>query len=302
MDSQDYQILLDLNELKSITKVAQKYYLSQPALTKRLQRIEDELGCSILTRHKKGVTFTAIGEQVLPYCRDLLRTQQEMVNSINNRQGLVGGALSILCSNSYSYHRLPLALKNYCTAYPLVSISVTVGRSGVLYQQFLQREDCVAILRGERAWGDGRLSLASEPLCLACSYENADRPLRSHPFIFYHTDDRASLSQIERWTLEREIPFYNAKYSINHINSCKELALLGMGWSILPRTCLDGFDGFIQNLYFSDGTPLTRDTFLLYHSSYYQLEQVRLFVDTLVATDHSYSSPSKGQRQQVPSP
>ena len=287
MDCKDYQILLDLYEQKSITKVAQKHYLSQPALTKRLQRIEEELGCPILHRHKRGVDFTAVGELVLPYCRELLRTHQEMISSINHRQGLVGGSLSILCSNSYSYHRLPVALQTYCSAYPQVSVSVTVGRSGALYHQFLAREDCIAILRGERAWGDGRIPLPSEPLCLVCSRENAGRPLTSYPFIAYHSDDRAALSQVERWALEREVPFYNAKLSVNHINCCKELARLGMGWSVLPRTSLDDFDGYIQNLYFSDGTPLKRDTFLLYHSSYYALEQVRLFVDTLLETERT---------------
>ena len=102
VDSRDCQFLIDLYEMKSITKVAQKYYLSQPAMTKRLQRLEEEFGCTILLRRKKGVSFTAVGEQVLPYCRSMLRLNQEMMGTINRHQGIVGGSLSILCSLSYS--------------------------------------------------------------------------------------------------------------------------------------------------------------------------------------------------------
>ena len=60
MDSRDCQFLIDLYEMKSITKVAQKYYLSQPAMTKRLQRLEEEFGCTILLRRKKGAKFFLI--------------------------------------------------------------------------------------------------------------------------------------------------------------------------------------------------------------------------------------------------
>ena len=160
MDSQDYRLLLDLYEEKSITLLAQRYFLSQPALTKRIQRMEEELGCTLLHRRKRGVTFTAAGERMLTYCREMLHMEQELREDLNRSKGVVGGSLSILCSNSYSYYRLPMALKQYRARCPQVRVQVTVGRSAALYQQFLRREDCVAILRGEWAWGDGRAALA----------------------------------------------------------------------------------------------------------------------------------------------
>ena len=43
MNEQDYQLLIDLYETKNITKVADQHFLTQPALTKRIRRIEEEL-------------------------------------------------------------------------------------------------------------------------------------------------------------------------------------------------------------------------------------------------------------------
>ena len=43
MDEKDYELLLDLNRTKNITKTAQELYMTQPAITKRIQKMEEEL-------------------------------------------------------------------------------------------------------------------------------------------------------------------------------------------------------------------------------------------------------------------
>lgn len=54
MDEKDYELLLELNESKNITKAAQKLYMTQPAITKRIQKMEEELQCTLFLRSKKG--------------------------------------------------------------------------------------------------------------------------------------------------------------------------------------------------------------------------------------------------------
>ena len=62
MDEKDYELLLELYEQKNITKVAQKLFLTQPAISKRIQKMEEELQCQLFLRSKKGVLFTPAGE------------------------------------------------------------------------------------------------------------------------------------------------------------------------------------------------------------------------------------------------
>lgn len=83
MDEKDYRFLIDLYEAKNISKVAQMHFLSQPAMTKRIKRIEQELGCELLLRTKKGVLFTAFGEKIIPYCRSMVQQSQALRSSIN---------------------------------------------------------------------------------------------------------------------------------------------------------------------------------------------------------------------------
>ena len=78
MYNQDYQLLLDLYETQNITKAGQRHFLTQPAVTKRIKRIEEELGCELVLRTQRGIVFTAAGEQVIPYCRQMKQADMEM--------------------------------------------------------------------------------------------------------------------------------------------------------------------------------------------------------------------------------
>ena len=62
MEDRDWLILSILYKEKNITKTAQTLFISQPALTTRLQHIEKYFGVTIVHRTRKGVHFTSEGE------------------------------------------------------------------------------------------------------------------------------------------------------------------------------------------------------------------------------------------------
>ena len=64
MDEKDYELLLELNESKNITKTAQKLYMTQPAITKRIQKMEQDLGCQLFIRSRKGILPTPAAEGI----------------------------------------------------------------------------------------------------------------------------------------------------------------------------------------------------------------------------------------------
>jgi DNA-binding transcriptional LysR family regulator len=65
MEDRDWLILQELYRMKNITKAAQELYMSQPALTSRLQHIEREFNVRIVTRSTKGIRFTPEGEYLV---------------------------------------------------------------------------------------------------------------------------------------------------------------------------------------------------------------------------------------------
>ena len=96
MNEQDYQLLIDLYETKNITKVADQHFLTQPALTKRLRRIEEELGSVLLVRSRKGVVFNSVGESVISYCRQMCEMNEQLRNSKLSTTTSSGGLILAL--------------------------------------------------------------------------------------------------------------------------------------------------------------------------------------------------------------
>jgi len=286
MNDQDYRFLIDLYETKNITKVAQQQYLTQPAMTKRIRHIEDELGCQLVLRSKRGVSFTAIGEKVVEYCREAVRINEQMKNAINQFKGVIGGSLEIGSSLNYSRYRLPTALHAYQKAYPMVDVNVTTGPSRRLYHLLLENELSMAIIRGNFPWNDGSILLTSEPMCLVYSQENEGRPLNEYTYINHHTDAEEE-RRMERWLQENGVA-PTSRLWIDDIASCREMAQAGVGWTIIPSICLDGFRGKVIPLYLKDGTPFIRNTYVLYRNSYMELTQVRMFLQTLAENAASY--------------
>ena len=287
MNDQDYQFLIDLYETKNITKVAQQQFLTQPAMTKRIRRIEEDLGCQLILRSKRGVTFTAIGETVVNHCRKIVQANEEMLNVINQHKGVVGGSLRIGSSMNYSRYRLPTALRKYQELYPLVDVSITTGHSRKLYNMLMDNQLSIAIIRGNFPWTEGSILLSAEPICLVRNFENEHRNLNDYTYIGHHTDADEE-KRIDQWLLRNGVSQHTRVW-VDDIASCREMAQAGLGWTIIPSICLGGFQGAITPLRDTDGTPFLRNTYVLYRTSHYELQQVKLFLQVLAENDAAYS-------------
>ena len=90
-------------------------------------------------------------------------------------------------------------------------------------------------------------------------------------------------ARINRWLAAHDLAQIRPHMWIDSIDACKEMARYGLGWCILPRICLDDFDGYAEDLYMEDGTPFLRNTYVLYKHLYAELPQVKLFLEALLS-------------------
>lgn len=89
MDSRDFECLLAIEETKSLAQAAERLYISQPALSLSLKRMETSLGCELFVRERLGLKPTRAGELYLSFARDFLRREQEVQWQINNCSDLL---------------------------------------------------------------------------------------------------------------------------------------------------------------------------------------------------------------------
>lgn len=101
MNEQDYELLIELYKTKNITRTAQELFLTQPAVTKRLQNIERELKNQIILRSKHGIAFTPVGESLIPHARKILEESRKFRElAVASADGsAIHQKSSVLCKN-----------------------------------------------------------------------------------------------------------------------------------------------------------------------------------------------------------
>lgn len=255
MDEKDFELLTTLYELKNITKTAQKLYLSQPSLTKRIQNIENELHCQLLVRTSKGILFTPTGESLIPYASQILATSRILREQAAAMQTEICGTLRIGVPQNFAYYHLPALLKQYNQLYPKVSVQMEIGQSRKIHQMILNDEISVAVVRGEYDWKDGIYLHSTESLYLVCSHDNIGRPLDSYPYICRMTEADLDF-QIQKWLKEHNYDHIKPFLRIDSTDICKEMVRYGLGWSILASSRLNNFDGYKEELISKNGNPL----------------------------------------------
>lgn len=95
MDTRVLANLLKIAEEKSITRAAEKLYLTQSALNQQLLRVERELGTELFTRGKYRCTPTRAGEIFLEGARRMLAIKQETFSRISDLTGTFKGVLAV---------------------------------------------------------------------------------------------------------------------------------------------------------------------------------------------------------------
>ena len=113
MDEKDFELLEVLDETRNITHAADKLYMTQSALSKRIKSMEQELGVEILLRSRQGIRFTPAGEKVLEHSRAALKQMEQLRRGLDAMQGEVCGTLKAGVSVNFSYYRLSEVLAEY---------------------------------------------------------------------------------------------------------------------------------------------------------------------------------------------
>ena len=284
MTEQDIELFIALTESKSITGAANRLFTTQSALTKRLQKLEEELGCTLFLRSRRGVIPTPAAESVLSELLSIRDSIQKVRSQTSSFGGQIAGTLEFGVSVNYARYHLPPILKQYMLDHPMVTVSVFAEQSRTIYKKLTDGELSVGILRGRFPWEGIDILLSKESVCLVLSKENEQRPLDELPYISRRTD-REFEERLYQWRQEQGLHRKRDHLQVNDISTCLAMVQSGIGWAVLPEICLKEFDGVIRPLSFSDGTRFTRETHLLYRPEYLELPQVSLFLESVLKAE-----------------
>ncbi len=262
MDEFDYQIIVELYNKKIITTVANDFYVSQPALTKRLKKIEEECGTTLFNRTKKGVTFTEHGKLLYEYCKKNLENKEELFKAFSDTKQ-TNKTLEIGCSTAFALCKLPKLIDEFTIKHKDSELHIHSEQSYKIYQQLLNGDLDIAIIRDDYAWEGAKIKIAEEPVCLIYNKEVSHKDLSNIPAITYTSSPNLE-KKMNKWMKENNVTLANGTYSTNDITSAYNLVKQGVGWSIMPSIIFDDFDGYIEELTVNN-EDYTRVTYLYYN-------------------------------------
>ncbi|MBR5320187.1 MAG: LysR family transcriptional regulator [Peptococcaceae bacterium] len=135
-----FRFLAALKKYGTISRAAQQLYISQPSLSAAIRELEEELGFEVVKRTRKGVIFTAQGEQVLEHSQNILR-EIESIEQLSSTFGMrFKGTLAVGCV-PYIYHSIILdTLMEMKKKYPKTITRLQEDSSYALVELVHQRE------------------------------------------------------------------------------------------------------------------------------------------------------------------
>ncbi len=127
MESARCKAFLKSVELGSFRAAAEDLGYTPSAVSQLVAALEKELGVSLLTRSKKGVTVTPEGVKFVPLVRSFIARETDIYQLASELRGMSVGELSIAAYPSVATTWLPEIVRRFQARYPGVNISIMEG-------------------------------------------------------------------------------------------------------------------------------------------------------------------------------
>src|SRR3954468_23487592 len=177
---------------RHFTRAAEALYVTQPALSQQVRRLEAELGLTLFRRTSKGVELTAAGAALLVHAEKVLAEVAAARADMDRHTGVARGVVRV-ASTAADAPRLPEALADFHTDHPGIQIALRQGSASEVVGLVQRGSVDVAVLAltGEAPAGVDVHPLAEEPLRVAVPAHDplagaagvALEDLRGRPFI-----------------------------------------------------------------------------------------------------------------------
>jgi DNA-binding transcriptional LysR family regulator len=247
MNTASLQAFVTVMQTGSVSRAAEKLFLTQPAISKRLRILEEEFGVTLFTPIGRGIQPTQAAQDLLPRAKRWLLDYEEIKHTLSHAQDQVAGLLTIGTSHHIGLHHLPAALKNFVQAHPEVQLDVHFVDSEQAHQAVLSGELELAFLTLPPTF-DARLAYQEiwhDPLVFVVA---PFHPLANNTVLTLA--DLAQYSAIlpaaNTYTSQITLAaFHQAGLSLktsmstNPLDSIRMLVSIGLGWSVLPNTLVD---------------------------------------------------------------
>ncbi|MBT1705979.1 LysR substrate-binding domain-containing protein [Chryseosolibacter indicus] len=171
-----HEVFLEVARQLSFTKASQILYISQPAITKHIQQLEEQYNTSLFERKGNLISLTEAGQILLEFLQQAKSIQRQLEYEIHtyHNQHNAKGELKLGASTTVALYIIPSILSGFRQKYPGIHISLLNRNSENIMKALLEHEIDMGIIEGKNkiSMVNSEPFLADEviPVCSARSY------------------------------------------------------------------------------------------------------------------------------------
>ncbi len=245
-----FEIIPIVAETKSFSKAGKLLHISQPAISSKIQAMEDYYKVKLFNRTSQGVTLTEAGKIICAYAVRFLDMHNSMEEDINELLNTDSKYLTIGASCTVGNYAMPCSIYAFKGKYPEARIKLDIGNTESILEKLKNKEIDIAVVEGKVENPDFiSYNIDTSNLVFIASNEDNNRKykkeislkeLSAKPFILR---EQGSAMRI---VLEKALAQYG--YSIDDLNivsemtsihAVKELVSGGLGISLVPAIAIE---------------------------------------------------------------
>ncbi|MDE2198773.1 MAG: LysR family transcriptional regulator [Rhodospirillales bacterium] len=146
MDLRQLTTFLHVAELGSLSKASERLRIAQPALSRQVRLLEEELGVPLFLRHGRGMTLTAAGDRLRARASGILRQLDETRADLLQEAAAVRGKVVFGLPPTVSAVLSTRLIERVLSAYPEVTLRVVQAFSGYLLDWLQSGEVDIAVV------------------------------------------------------------------------------------------------------------------------------------------------------------
>lgn len=142
-----YKIFYYVAKEQNLTRAAEKLFISQPAVTQTINKLEDMLGEKLFYRQSKGIVLTKIGEKIFKQVEKGLFFFNKISSAVSNEKNLIEGTIKIGAGTNIARDVLPEPVCSFLQDYPNIKFDIIDEHKKVLLDQLLNGDVDIAIVQ-----------------------------------------------------------------------------------------------------------------------------------------------------------
>ncbi len=294
------EYFLKIVETQNISKAAEALYISQPSLTKYLQRLETKLGVELFYRTNNAMRLTAAGRYLYEYITSVTKEESRLQTRIREVQNLGRDTLTIGMPLWRSNVLLPEFMPFFHEKYPLIDIRLREGKAADIEAWIRTEEVDLGVMNLPVNYAEiSYYELATEYVLLAASrknrliakYRSADNG-EAYPHIDIHevaecpyilTKEGQHITDFIDQMVSRNHIELNCVFRTSNVGTAINMAATNFGFTFVPE--FGTFSRFFPRddlfLFTVDDPPLRCTLAAVYKKTHYLSHASRIFISTL---------------------